>query len=432
MAKTEALNLFMNENYVGQLFLAGNGAMSLKYDKEYSQKPDALPISLSLSLRRQNHKGEQVYNYFDNLLPDGKEMRQKLARNMGASSDRPFDLLSAIGSDCVGALRFLPERQSPEKSKVRAAPLTNKSIGQILSDLKSFPLGLHREHEFRISLAGNQEKMALLYHQKKWKQPISDTPTTHIFKNPMGILQNGIDLSTSVENEWLCLKICQHFGLEVNSADIREFAGHRCLVVERFDRLWRGKTKLLRLPQEDFCQALGIASHMKYESDHRSNKGPKPGLKDILQLLNASDERNKDRYNFFKAQILFWLLAAVDGHGKNYSLHITPTGFKMTPFYDILSAYPALDSKKLRQNNAKLAMAIGDQRHYRLNEIVPRHFYQSARKYGIPKIKVEQMFTEIAERAKTLKKDLPRPKACSKKIYDSIIEGTLKKIESLT
>ena len=179
------------------------------------------------------------------------------------------------------------------------------------------------------------------------------------------------------------------------------------------------------------CQALGIASHMKYESDHKDGPKPRPGIKDILQLLNASDERAKDRYTFFKSQIIFWLLAAIDGHGKNFSLFITPQGFKMTPLYDVLSAYPALDSKKLKQSQAKMAMAIGNNRHYKIKEIFPRHFFQSAKKYGIPQVQVEQMFQEIIEMAPSLKKTIKKPASCSVEIYNSIVNGTLKKISAI-
>ena len=95
--------------------------------------------------------------------------------------------------------------------------------------------------------------------------------------------------------------------------------------------------RLLRLPQEDMCQALGVPPHLKYESDGG------PGMDRILSLLLHSDNAKKDRLTFFQAQILFWMLCATDGHAKNFSLMLLPQGhYTLAPLYDVMSAYPVL------------------------------------------------------------------------------------------
>jgi serine/threonine-protein kinase HipA len=310
--------------------------------------------------------------------------------------------------------------------KIRAQPLSDLEISQIIKNLKLRPLGLKSESEkedFRISVAGVQEKTALLYYEGQWQVPLGTTPTTHIFKPAMGLLHNGIDLRTSVENEWLCLKICAYFGLKVNKAQILKFDKIKCLVVERFDRQWKNKNELARIPQEDFCQALGIPSHLKYEADHRKNTGVRPGMKDILNLLNESDERQNDRIEFLKANIIFWLLGAIDGHGKNFSAHITTSGFKMTPCYDVLSVYPALTTGQIQKKHAKMAMAIGDKRHYKIFDIEPRHFYETGNKFGIPKKSIDNIFLELVEKQSLMGKNIEIQNNFPEDIYNSIMGG---------
>ena len=100
----------------------------------------------------------------------------------------------------------------------------------------------------------------------------------------------------------------------------------------------------MRLPQEDFCQALGINSGLKYESDGGV------GIKEIMDFLNGSYNAKIDRINFFKTNFLFWVLGAIDGHAKNFSLFIEPEGkYRLTPLYDIMSAYPLIAKKQLQK-----------------------------------------------------------------------------------
>jgi len=227
-----------------------------------------------------------------------------------------------------------------------------------------------------------------LFHDGKWLLPLDATPTSHIFKVPLGMLPNGIDLSTSVENEWLCLKLASHLGLPVPHVSMASFEDCRCLIVERFDRQWSNDgTRIIRLPQEDLCQALGIPSIHKYECDTG------PGIKQVMDFLDASDVRDNDRALFFKAQIISFLIGATDGHAKNFSIFIRPSGFRLTPFYDILSVVPALNKRQIERKDVKLAMSVGYNHHDRIYEIQYRHWQQEAKKAGF----AERFMTEIIE-----------------------------------
>jgi serine/threonine-protein kinase HipA len=385
------LNVFLNGRLVGRLRRQASGAIDFQYDGDWLAWEYALPVSLSLPLREDRFFGDPVIAVFDNLLPDNDQIRRRLAEWVKADGYDAYSLLAAVGRDCVGALQFLPEGIDPGRAgEVRGRPLEDSEIAEMLGDLRRTPLGLDEDGEFRISLAGAQEKTALLYWQDKWQVPHGTAATTHILKPEIGKLPNGIDPSQSIENEHLCMRLTTALGLPTARTEIGEFGGRRALVVERFDRLWTRDGRLLRLPQEDGCQALSVAPTRKYEPDGG------PGIRQMLELLKASDEPEKDQRLFLKAQIVFWLLGATDGHAKNFSIFLLPGGrFRLTPLYDIMSAQPNVDAGQIGRNRMKLAMAVGSSRHYVIDSIMPRHFLQTAAAAGVPAALVEGILDEV-------------------------------------
>jgi serine/threonine-protein kinase HipA len=379
--KRQNLNIWMNGLPIGQLSKSTSGAVHFQYQDAWLNTPGARPISLSMPLQRQAYTGEVVYNFFDNLLPDNRDLRDRIQSRFRATTSHPFDLLAAIGMDCVGAIQLVAEDETPQDVRlIRGNPLTDSQISDILTNFRSAPLGMtgSEDKDFRISIAGAQEKTALLWHEGRWHRPIGTTPTTHILKLPIGLIQHsGMDLTESCENEWLCLQIARAFGLPVCNAEIHSFEATKALVVERFDRRL-GDGWIMRLPQEDLCQALAISPNLKYESDGG------PGIQAILKFLIQSRESKSDRETFFKSQVVFWLLAAIDGHAKNYSIAIEPEGrFRLTPLYDIMSAFPLMAKRQLEAQKIKMAMALsGKNRHYHWHKIQPRHFVNTARLAG--------------------------------------------------
>ena len=163
---------------------------------------------------------------------------------------------------------------------------------------------------------------------------------------------------------------------------VQEFSGTKVLVVERFDRRWTSdKSALLRLPQEDMCQAMGVSRLLKYESDGG------PGCAQILRVLESSQARQQDRENFFRAQLLFWMLCAPDGHAKNFSIFLQKRGaFVMTPLYDVLSAYPMLGkgANQINPFKVKLAMSVrATSAHWKMRDVMCRHWNEMARRNGL-------------------------------------------------
>jgi serine/threonine-protein kinase HipA len=401
MARRRAgrLNVFLNSRHVGQLNRESSGAIDFRYEPTWLEWEHTLPVSLSLPLREERYIGAPVSNVFDNLLPDNDGIRKHVAARVSAEGIDAFSLLAALGRDCVGALQFLPDDIAPGPAGTIAGhPISDDEIAAMLGNLARNPLGLDDDADFRISIAGAQEKTALLWSEGRWFKPTGTTPTTHIFKPQIGQLPNGLDLSNSVENEFLCLKLTEAFGLPTAAVEMATFGDKRVLVVKRFDRLLTEDQRLLRVPQEDCCQALSVPWTIKYEKDRG------PGIPQILKLLAASDEPSLDQRRFFKAQIVFWLLGATDGHAKNFSVFLSPGGgFNLTPLYDVLSAEPSLVSRQIRQNQMKLAMAVGTRRHYVIKEITARHFIQTAELAGIgAKVALELIDEVIASSPKAL------------------------------
>ncbi|HEU5281086.1 MAG TPA: type II toxin-antitoxin system HipA family toxin [Gammaproteobacteria bacterium] len=422
--RLKQLSVLLNGILTGTLTKHKDGGLQFHYEKSWLETAGARPISLSLPLSNQPYVGDLVYHFFDNLLPDNELIRARIQRKFHTESTQPFDLLSSIGKDCVGAIQLIQGEAHTFKHEIKAEPISNKEIADLLKNYRTNPLGMaNHNDDFRISIAGAQEKTAFLFHQNQWCKPIGETPTSHIFKLPIGTIQHSqIDLSDSCENEWLCLKIAEAFGLPTASSNIQLFNDVKVLVIERFDRKYASDHSwLMRLPQEDMCQALGISPNFKYQSDGG------PGITEIMDLLLGSNTPDHDRELFFQTQILFWLLAAIDGHAKNFSLFIEPEGkYRMTPLYDILSAYPIIAKKQLQKQKIKMAMALkSESNHYRWNEIQKRHFIGAAKNARFSTSEAEkcliQMLHNVDTVITTVSKQLPSNFPAI--ISDSIFEG---------
>lgn len=381
-SKRHPLGVWMNGLRVGTWTVSGGGH-EFSYDLGWLNHPAARPLSLSLPLAQAEtpFRGEVVESYFDNLLPDSAVIRRRIAHRFGVRN-KPFDLLAQLGRDCVGAVQILePDSPPPDVHRLEARPLTDNAVAALIDrTLAGEPIGLtDDEDELRISLAGAQEKTALLWHQGQWCEPKGATPTSHILKLPMGkVGQVQADFSTSVENEWLCAKVMAAFEIPVADCEISRFGPHKVLVITRFDRAMQPDGWLARLPQEDFCQVHGISSSQKYQDQGG------PGIDLILDKLRGSSAAEQDRRNFLKAQLVFWLLAAPDGHAKNFSLFLEAgSRFRLTPLYDVMSAWPAIGSgpNQFDRHQLKLAMSVNDTNsHYRINDIRRKHWNATAKR----------------------------------------------------
>ncbi|QSX37556.1 type II toxin-antitoxin system HipA family toxin [Shewanella sedimentimangrovi] len=432
------LDVYMNGYLIGEFTKTSTGAHYFSYHEDWLAVAGARPISLSMPLRRQAYKGDEVYNFFDNLLPDNPEVRNRIVARHQAVSSQPFDLLAKIGQDSVGALQLVPHGEVPVNVKqIESKALSEADLEKVLKGyLSGIPLGMLREQdEFRISIAGAQEKTALLNLNGQWRLPIHATPTTHIIKLPIGTIKGhsfNIDMSDSVENEFLCMKIAEAFGLTAAQCHIMKVGDIKALAVERFDRRFAADGSwIMRLPQEDFCQVLNVPPANKYESDGG------PGIQAIMDQLLGSTNPERDRHDFMKAQVLFWLLGAIDGHAKNFSIFIDAGGsYRLAPLYDILSIYPALGGQGPNIRDVKLAMALkaSKGKKAQLDAIFPRHFIQTAKAVGFDPDTMAGIMMEIADMLEPViaKVRAELPTDFPEHIRESILNGLTERAKRLT
>lgn len=431
---SQSLALWANGEYVGHWTITARGGMELQYDPGWVASPRGRPISLSLPFTPGNQplKGDQVAHYFEGLLPDSETIRKRAAARFKTGSTDAFDLLAALGRDCVGALQLLPEGETPSGAdRVDGIALDEEGIERHLLETVApdrFAITRDPDDDFRISLAGAQEKDAFLWWDGTWMKPRGATPTTHIFKLPLGLVGGRrADFSTSVDNEWLCLRALKAYGLPTAEARIATFGQQRVLVVERFDRTRSSdSTRLFRLVQEDLCQATGTSPLLKYE-----NEGG-PGLRQLFTLVQQSLAAETDLRTVMASQILFWMLRAPDGHAKNFSIQLQAGAagrFRLTPMYDVMSAYPVMGDgpNQWAAQELKLAMALlGKNRHYHMHTIQRRHFNSTARKVGYADT-AEPLLQELVARTPGVVAQLQAelPKGFSQQVADKVFSGLL-------
>ena len=437
---SQTLTLWANGEYVGRWTTTARGDMELQYDALWLASPRGRPLSLSLPFNFSNEllKGDNVAHYFEGLLPDSNAIRKRVAARFKTGSTHAFDLLAAIGRDCVGALQLLPDGEVPRGvDRVEGIVVDEEAIERHLLEVVSpnrFAGAVDPDDDFRISLAGAQEKDAFLWWGGQWMKPRGATPTTHIFKLPIGLVGGRqADFSTSVDNEWLCLRLFKAYGLPTAEARIATFGKQRVLVVERFDRVVSSDgTRLFRLIQEDFCQATGSSPLVKYE-----NEGG-PGLTQLFAMVQQSLDAERDLRTLMASQILFWMLLAPDGHAKNFSIQLQagPAGrFRLTPMYDIMSAYPVIGAgpNQWAAKDVKLAMALlGKNRHYHMHNIQRRHFNSTAKKVGY-KENAEPLLQDLIARTPDVIAQVQAelPKGFSQQVADRVLSGLLRAAKTL-
>ena len=425
------LKVLLNDRELGRFGKEAGGSVHFTYDENWLGWENAIPVSLSLPVRERRYAGASVAAVFENLLPDVDQVRRRLAERVGAAGTDAYSLLAEIGRDCVGALQFLPEEQEPTPTtQIDASPISNDDIGKLIANLGRVPLGVSSDsgRDFRISVAGAQQKTALLHHNNRWMLPHGTTPTTHLIKPQIGQLPDGPDLSDSVENEYYALKLMQAFGVPVNQVEMKQFSGHKVLVVERFDRRWTLDGRLVRLPQEDCCQALSVSPTQKYQPQGG------PGIVDIMELLLGSDNPTDDRERFFTIQVLFWLLGVTDGHAKNFSVFLRPqNSFTLTPLYDVLTLQPFYDNKQLQRQFFKLSMSVGDRAQYQIPFISGDHFVATGRRAGLSKERATALIAGVREQSicalQTVENELPEDFPAY--IHDSVKQAFINRLRQL-
>ncbi len=377
---------------VGQVYQSGNGRLAFRYDAEWQSSADAYPLSLSMPLAATEHNDRAIRAFLWGLLPDNPDVLEWWARRYGVSRYRIVDLLTHVGEDCAGAVQFAqPSRveallgRPTKREEARSIQwITPGELEQRLRELRLNPAaGRAAQDTGQFSLAGAQPKTALYEDEAgRWGIPQGRVPTNRILKPPT------MGLDDLAYNEHFCLMLARELGLPAAQSRVQKFGEETVIVVERYDRA-RVDGRLLRVHQEDMCQARGVLPTRKYEVDGG------PGVADICELLMASSaEPESDRVRFIEAMALNWLLAASDGHAKNYSLlHAWGPQARFAPLYDVITVLPY---PQLTSGRNTLAMSIGGER--LVEKINGEHWRRLAREVGAAPTEVLELVSSLASR----------------------------------
>ena len=370
------LEVWLLGQSVGQLIQA-DGRLSFSYSPRWLQSPNAQPLSRSLPLRPESFDDKATRPFFAGLLPEG-DKRKLVAMALQVSRQNDYGLLNGIGGECAGAVTLLEPGQQPTglTSEQYVRWLDDGELITILDELPRRPM-LAGKDGLRLSLAGAQDKLPVVFVNGHIGLPKQNTPSSHILKPAISAVEG------SVYNEGFCMALAMRLKLSVASTSIRRVADRVYLLVERYDRLRQPDGSLQRLHQEDFCQALGVAPEYKYQNEGGPDltqcfdlirKATRPSAPQVLRLLD---------YVIFNA-----LIGNHDAHAKNFSLIYTRRGTVLAPLYDTLSTavYANLTDK--------MAMKIGSK--YKFTEVQKQHWEQFAQAAGLSPVQVKKRILTLA------------------------------------
>ena len=371
---------------IGRVQRHARSRLTLTYDDAWRNSADAYPLSLSMPLGAREHGPNIVGAFLWGLLPDNEMVLERWAKKFQISARNVFGLISNVGEDCAGAVQFVrPDRRDAILSGQEDGVewLDEAELAARLKALRDDHAAWRMPRDTgQFSLAGAQPKTAVLFIDGKWGIPRGRIPTTHILKPPTGAFDGH------AENEHLCLRTARNLGLPTATTRVIEFKGEVAIAVERYDRALSGRD-ILRVHQEDMCQALGLPPTKTYQ-----NEGG-PSAADLANLIRLySSARDEDVGRFVDAILFNFLIAGPDAHAKNYSLLIGGAGqVRLAPLYDIASILP-YDEYDLHK--VKLSMKIGGE--YGILDIRRRHIERLAKDAKLPAHTVVERLKSLAER----------------------------------
>ena len=352
------------------------------YDEAYQARRAPTPLSLSLPVGPRTYPPSLVDPFLWGLLPDNPDTlrRWALLAEPHADEHSPFTLLEHYGLDCAGAVQFVaPGDEAILDRPGDFSPVSDEDIARQIRAMNADPsTWTFDEHDGRFSLGGAQAKFGLLRQRGHWVLPTGAVPSTHILKP-------GIpSYRASALNEHVCLELAHRLGLIAARSQIGRFEGEIAVIVERYDRYRPGddartegtpEPSVVRIHQEDFCQALSVMPSQKYEDDGG------PGLPRMVALLRRHlprDLASSSIERLLLAVAFNWLVAAPDAHAKNYSILLARGQVALAPLYDIASLTPY---SNYRASTMRLAQKVAGE--YRVAEIGAAHWRQEAHDHGL-------------------------------------------------
>lgn len=375
------LEVWLFADRVGTLALV-DGRLNFGYAPGWLSHQDAMALSASLPLQAEPFDDHKTRPFFAGLLPEG-QMRRLIAQRFQVSGQNDYALLDHIGGECAGAVTFLgPGQALPAPSSNGDVQwLSDQEVVAILDELPRRPM-LAGQDGLRLSLAGAQDKLPVVFDGARIGLPLNGTPSSHILKPAI----HGVE--DSVINEGFCMALAEAMQLKPAKSKVHWVLNRLFLLVERYDRLIDARGHRQRLHQEDFCQALGVVPEMKYQ-----NEGG-PGLAQCFDLVRSATRPSAPQVLRLLDCVIFnALIGNHDAHAKNFSLlyggEKSGKAAVLAPFYDTLSTavYPTL--------TPKMAMKIGSK--YKFSEVEKRHWEQFAEGVGLTKAQAKRRILELAK-----------------------------------
>jgi serine/threonine-protein kinase HipA len=371
------LEVWLFANHVGTLTLV-DGRLNYCYASDRLKQSDAVSLSASLPLQAEPFDDRKTRPFFAGLLPEG-QMRRLIAQQFQVSGENDFALLDHIGGECAGAVTFLePGQALPVPTRNDGVQwLSDEEVVAILDELPRRPM-LAGKDGLRLSLAGAQDKLPVVFDGARIGLPLHGTPSSHILKPAIHAARD------SVLNEGFCMALAEVMQLKPAKSKVHHVLDRSFLLVERYDRLIDAQGQRQRLHQEDFCQALGVVPEMKYQ-----NEGG-PDLAQCFDLVRSATRPSAPQVLRLLDYVIFnALIGNHDAHAKNFSLLYSNKAPVLAPFYDTLSTavYPTL--------TPKMAMKIGGK--YKFSEVQARHWEQFAEGVGFTKAQAKRRILELAK-----------------------------------
>lgn len=338
---SRTLDVYLNDRKAGQLAQDDSGQLGFAYAPGYLSGERPRAISFSMPLAEAPYPDRITRPYFSGLLPD-EGARRRLANALGISEGNSFGLLEIIGGECAGALSLYPSGNAPPIwDDEGIEPLTDARLRHVLAELRARPL-LGGEEGVRLSLAGAQDKLAVCLEGDTIALAKGGRPTTHILKPFIETLDG------TVENEFFCMQLAARLNLNAPPVSMRRAGETPFLLIERYDRRREADGRIVRLHQEDFCQALSVPPELKYEEE-----GGLGTERSLALIAEATARPAAERLAFIRMLAFHYLAGNADAHAKNFALLYTGAVPDLAPIYDVLctAAYKRLAKK--------LAMAIG-------------------------------------------------------------------------
>lgn len=399
------LDVYLHNTFAGKLTQTDDGRLEFQYGTDYLSNKDSVPLSIAMALREEKYEDRITRPFFSGLLPDDNALR-RLAKCLGVSAKNPFTILEIIGGECAGAVSLYPENyELPASIKDEVHVLDGNKLFETLNLLKQRPL-LAGEEGFRLSLAGAQNKLPVSVIDNQIVIINGDRPTTHILKPVI------LGIEDSVHNELFCILLAQMSGIEAPECTIKYAGDVPVFLIERYDRVKNESGHLVRLHQEDFCQALSVLPEIKYQ-----NEGGPDITKCLELIMNHVQYPARDNRSFMNLLIFNYLIGNADAHGKNFALLYKGQKPGLAPAYDLMctEVYAGL--------SIKMAMKIGSK--YKPYDVLLRHWLtivpDKAAAKNILKKELQTRAKKLPIQAKELKENLGSEDIHSD-IFDKIID----------